>query len=310
MPMTSELSKPDQVTVLMSTYNGSQFLQQQLNSLYEQTYANVKILVRDDGSTDTTRDMLASEQLRGAIEQLEGYNNVGSTRSFFALLRHAARTKTTYVTFCDQDDVWQANKIERAVSILSSVSDCPALYCSRLEIVNEQLQALELSVKPRKIGFGNALVENIALGCTMVLNRKAIDLLCHQPLPSQVYIHDWWCYLVIACFGEVIFDNNALIKYRQHSGNAIGVATNHIAILKQKLARLLSGRLWISEQAVVFLELFADRLPPSQRLLVELLIKAKSSFGCRIRLALSNAIWRQKCVDNLILRLVVLMNRI
>jgi glycosyltransferase involved in cell wall biosynthesis len=300
----------EQVTVLMSTYNGSQFLQQQLNSLYEQTYPNIKILVRDDGSTDTTRELLAAECLTGAIEQLDGHNNLGATGSFFVLLRHAASTETAYVAFCDQDDVWQANKIERAVSLLAKVSDRPALYCCRLDIVDEQLQSLELSVKPRKIGFGNALVENIAVGCTMVLNRKAIDLLCQQTLPSHVYVHDWWCYLVISCFGKVIFDDNPLIKYRQHGGNVIGAATNRLGVLKRKLARLFNARLWISEQAMTFGDLFSDRLPMVERELLALLIKAKSSFWYRVRLALSPAVWRQKCVDNLILRLVILMNRI
>jgi glycosyltransferase involved in cell wall biosynthesis len=294
----------------MSTYNGGKFLQQQLNSLYEQTYPNIKILVRDDGSADATRDILTSERLRGAIEQLEGDNNLGATGSFFELLRQAARTKTAYVAFCDQDDIWQANKIERAVSALAPVANRPTLYCSRLEIVDEQLHTLNLSVNPRKIGFGNALVENIAVGCTMVLNRKAIELLCQQTLPNQVYVHDWWCYLVISCFGEVIFDDNALIKYRQHGGNAIGAATNRIGVLKRKLARLFNARLWINEQAVIFLELFADRLPPAQRELLEVMCKAKTSLWCRFRLALSNTIWRQKCLDNLILRLVILMNRI
>ncbi|MFI3218947.1 MAG: glycosyltransferase family 2 protein [Methylococcales bacterium] len=307
--MTSTIFKPDQVTVLLSTYNGSQFLKQQLDSLYEQTYPNIKILVRDDGSTDTSRNILAAEQLKGAIEQLDAHNNMGATRSFFTLLHHAAQTKTAYVAFCDQDDIWQAGKIERAVSVLSSVSDRPVLYCCRLDIVDERLKSLELSAKPRKIGFGNALVENIAVGCTIVLNRKAIDLLCQQPLPNHVYAHDWWCYLVIACFGDVIFDDHVLIQYRQHSNNVVGAATNHFGVLKRKLARLFNARLWISEQAIIFYDLFADRLPPSHCELVSLLIKAKSSFWHRAYLALSTALWRQKWIDNFILRLVILMNR-
>lgn len=308
--MTSDVFEANQVTVLMSTYNGSQFLQQQLNSLYAQTYPNVTILVRDDGSTDSTCELLAAEYAKGTIEQLAAHTNLGATGSFFELLRHAAQTKTTYVAFCDQDDVWQANKIERAVSLLADVSNQPALYCCRLDIVNEQLQSLELSATPRKIGFGNALVENIAVGCTMVLNRQAIDLLCQQTLPNHVYVHDWWCYLVISCFGKVIFDNNALIKYRQHGGNVIGAATNRIGVLKRKLARLFNARLWISEQAITFWELFAERMPPAERALLALMCKAKSSFWHRVRLALSPAVWRQKWLDNLILRLVILMNKI
>lgn len=308
--MTSEVMKPAQVTVLMSTYNGSRFLQQQLDSLYQQTYPNVKILVRDDGSTDITPELLAVEQLRGAVELLEDRNNIGATSSFFALLRHSAQTKTAYIAFCDQDDVWQANKIERAVSVLSSVTDRPALYCSRLEIVDEQLQTLKLSVIPQKIGFGNALVENIAVGCTMVLNRKAIDLLCQQELPDKVYVHDWWCYLVLSCFGEIIFDDHALIKYRQHSNNAIGAASSFLGVLKRKFARLFNTRLWISEQAVIFQALFAEGLAPTQREILSAVCQAKSSFWHRIRLVLSDSVWRQKRVDNFILRIVILMNRI
>jgi glycosyltransferase involved in cell wall biosynthesis len=308
--MTADVFAANQVTVLMSTYNGSQFLQQQLDSLYAQTYPDVKILVRDDGSSDTTRELLAAECLKGRIEQLEEHHNLGATGSFFALLRHAAGTNTDYVAFCDQDDVWQADKIARAVSLLSNAANRPALYCSRLDIVDEQLQSLELSATPKKIGFGNALVENIAVGCTMVLNRPAIDLLCQQTLPSHVYVHDWWCYLVVSCFGDIIFDDNALIKYRQHGGNVIGAATDYIGVLKRKVARLFNARLWISEQAETFHDLFADRLPPEESELLATLCKAKSSFWYRLRLAFSPAVWRQKPVDNVILRLVILMNRI
>jgi len=297
------------VTVLLSTYNGSQFLQQQLNSLYGQTYRNIKILVRDDGSTDATREFLEAEQAKGAIELLEGHTNLGATRSFFELLRLAALSDTEYVAFCDQDDVWLPDKIECAVSALAALVDLPALYCSRLEIVDEQLNPIGLTAIPGKIGFGNALVENIAVGCTMVLNRKALDIICSK-LPDNVYIHDWWCYLVVSCFGEVIFDSNPRLKYRQHGNNAIGAATSGFQVLKRKLARMVSGRLWISEQAAVFSNLFESGIPLSDRQILNQFIKAKSSYWSRIRLAFSKQIWRQKWSDNLLLRLVILINRI
>lgn len=308
--MISDVLKSDQVTVLMSTYNGERFLQQQLDSLYEQSYSDVKILVRDDGSSDTTREILEVARLNGSIEQLKEHHNMGIPHSFFTLLHHAARNGTAYVAFCDQDDVWDANKIERAVSVLHSSSDRPALYCSRVEIVNDQLQAIGLSAKPRKTGFGNALVENIAIGCTIVLNRKAIDLLTRQTLPDGVCLHDWWCYWVISCFGEIIFDDVALIKYRQHDANVVGAITSHMDMLKRKWNRLINGRLWISEQTVIFLQLFSESLPPAERELLESVCKAKSSFWHRISLAMSCAIWRQKWVDNFILRGLILINRI
>jgi hypothetical protein len=182
------------------------------------------------------------------------------------------------------------------------------LYCSRLEIVDEQLNSIGLTPIPRKIGFGNALVENIAVGCTTVLNRKALNMICKQ-LPDNAYIHDWWCYLVISCFGEVIFDSNPHLKYRQHGNNSIGVATTKLGALKRKLARIVSGRLWI-EQIVTFLNLFEDCIPLSHQQVLNQFIKAKSSYWGCIHLALSKQFWRQKWSDNLTLRIVILMNRI
>ena len=251
--MTPEVSKPNKVTVLLSTYNGSKFLQQQLNSLYEQTYPNIRILVRDDGSSDSTRSILENEQINGRIDILRGHKNLGPALSFFELLHNAALTETEYVAFCDQDDVWHPHKIEHAVSALRVVADnCPALFCSRLEIVDEQLNHIGFTNTPKKVGFGNALVENVATGCTMVLNRKAVELICTH-LPSKVLMHDWWCYLVLSCFGKIIFDSNANIKYRQHGNNTIGATVNMFDELKRKLHRFMysgKGLLWF--QASVF----------------------------------------------------------
>lgn len=297
------------VTLLLSTYNGGQFLLAQLNSLYNQTHQDIKILVRDDGSKDNTLELLKAEHDKGKLELLHAEHNLGATNSFFVLLQTAAATDTDYIAFCDQDDIWETDKIERAVSLLNAIEN-PALYCSCLSVVDEGLGFLNYSSAPRKIGFGNALVENIAVGCTMVLNRAAINLLCSRRLPNEVYIHDWWCYLVISAFGNIVFDTEARIKYRQHGNNVIGIASNWCAVWRRKFARLLSDRLWISEQALVLHELFANQLNKNQRELLELLLKSKFCFYYRVRLALSPQVWRQKTVDNIILRFVILLNRI
>ena len=309
--MTPKVSKSNKVTVLLSTYNGSKFLQQQLNSLYEQTYPNIRILVRDDGSSDSTRSILENEQSSGRIDILRGHNNLGPALSFFELLHNAVLTETEYVAFCDQDDVWHPHKIEHAVSALLVVTDNrPALFCSRLEIVDEQLNHIGFTNTPKKVGFGNALVENVATGCTIVLNREAMELICKH-LPSKVLMHDWWCYLVLSCFGEIIFDSNANIKYRQHGNNTIGVTVNMIEELKRKLHRFIysgGGLLWL--QASDFLSMFENRIPISQRLTLNKFMAAKSSSWCRVQLILSKEIWRQKWFDNLVLRFIILINRI
>jgi len=310
--MMSGTVKPARVTVLLSTFNGSKFLQQQLDSLYQQSYSDIRILARDDGSSDSTRALLQSEQEKGRIDLLEGHGNLGPALSFFELLRSAASTGTEYVAFCDQDDVWHPGKIARAVSALThAAGDTPAMYCSRLELVDEDLAHVGYTELPGKVGFGNALVESVAVGCTMVLNRKAIDLVAEN-LPTKVVIHDWWCYLVVSCFGEVVFDENAGIKYRQHGSNAIGVAANGFTRLARKWRRFFGagdGHRWMSEQAVSLLHIFRDRIPLSNRNILLNFVEARSSLPRRLQLALSGEVWRQKWPDDLMLRLLILLNR-
>ena len=310
--MPPEISSPGKVTVLLSTYNGSKYLQQQLDSLYVQTYPNIRILVRDDGSSDTTGAILESERAKGRIELLEGHGNLGPALSFFELLKAAASTETEYVAFCDQDDVWHPEKIARAVAKLAEVADHPAMYCSRAELVDENLNHIGYTDMPGEIGFGNALVESIAIGCTIVLKQKAIDMVAAN-LPTRVVIHDWWCYLVVSCFGEVVFDVAATLKYRQHGSNTIGVAANDLAQLSRKYRRFFGGgdgHRWMSEQASSLLDIFKDSIPQPNRHVLNNFVKARSSFFSRLQLALCKDIWRQKWLDNLILRLLILINRV
>jgi len=164
---------------------------------------------------------------------------------------------------------------------------------------------------PGKIGFGNALVENICIGCTIVLNRKAIDLIC-QNLPARVLVHDWWCYLVLSCFGEIVFDRDVHIKYRQHGNNAFGVARGNLDKLRRNLRRFAGsgeGRHWQSEQASVFMATFGDRVPITRRRVLNAFVEARSMWWRRLQLALSNDIWRQAKIDDLALRFLVLINR-
>ena len=310
--MLTGIADYGRVTILLSTYNGSKYLRYQLDSLYVQTYPDIQIWVRDDGSSDSTRVMLESEQAQGRLALLGGCDNLGPAKSFFELLKNAAATETDYVAFCDQDDVWDPGKVARAVSMLTNVpAGMPAMYCSRLELVDENLCHLAYTESPRKIGFGNALVESVAVGCTMVLNRKAVDLIAKN-LPDRVVIHDWWCYLVVSCLGEVVFDESAPIKYRQHEANTIGVAAGWLTRLSRKWHRFFGGgdgHRWMSGQAAVFQARFQDAvsLPDRQRL--NAFVRAKSSLRLRLQLAISGDVWRQKRADDVLLRLLILMNR-
>lgn len=303
----------DKVTILLSTYNGSEFLQEQLDSLYKQTYSNITILVRDDGSSDSTLLILEAEQRKNHINIIKYNKNLGPALSFFELLKYAALTDTEYIAFCDQDDIWLPQKVKQAVASLSQVNKhTPAMYCSNVELVDKHLNHIYYSDLPRKIGFGNALVENIATGCTILVNRRAINLLCKN-LPNSPHMHDWWCYLVVSCFGQVVFDPLPTIKYRQHSNNTIGVATNNIARFYRKFNRFFGSnrqRHWCSEHAKFLLSAYSRDMKLENQLIVNYIINAKSSFRSRLKLAFSRDIWRQKYSDNLILRVLILINRI
>ena len=309
---TSNPKSPKNVTVILSTFNGSAYLQQQLNSLYAQTHPDIRIMVRDDGSSDTTQRILESEQSQERIELLPGHDNLGPTLSFFELLQKAATTKTDFVAFCDQDDVWLPEKLSQAVSDLSAVrNERAAMYCSKLEIVDADLMRIGFTPVPKKLGFGNALVENVCSGCTIVLNRQAIDLIS-QNLPAKTLAHDWWCYLVLSCFGEIIFDRDAYIKYRQHGKNAVGVPKGTLDRLMRHLRRYAGsgeGRHWHSKQASAFIAAFGDRIPIQELRVLNKFVDARSSWSHRLALALSHDIWRQKRVDTLVWRFLVLINR-
>ena len=299
------------VTVLMSTFNGARYLQQQLDSLYAQTHRDLRILVRDDGSGDATHELLEAARAQGRIEILESHDNRGATQSFFALLDHAARSDADFVAFCDQDDVWLPEKVARAVTRLSELpQDRPALYCARAELVDEDLNPLGHTERPRRIGFGNALVNSIAAGCTMMLNRAALQQLAGR-LPKNVYIHDWWCYLVVSCIGEVVYDEVSTIRYRQHRGNVIGVP-NEFGRYVKKFRRFFGdagGRTWMSDQAALLRELYKDSIPPDAQRLLDDFVAGKTSLLRRIQLALSCRIWRQRRLDDLLLRVLILLNR-
>ena len=301
-------AKLDKVTILLSTYNGSKFLQQQLDTLYQQTYPNVRILVRDDSSSDSTKNILGVEQLKGRVDVLEAHNNLGPALSFFELLRQAALTNTAYVAFCDQDDVWLDNKIQRAVDALMQIDEKqPAMYCSSVQYVDALNQFIKNSPIPTKIQFGNALVENIAPGCTIVLNKSARDVIL-SGLPNFCIMHDSWCYLVVSCFGKVIFDQVPSIRYRQHASNTQGAATSKRTLLFRRFKRFKSQNMTkFNDQAINFLALFEKKIPKSNIDLLHYFINSKKSLSCRVLLLINTGITRQTFLDNVLLRILIVL---
>ena len=231
------------VAVLLGTLNGAEFLGEQLESIERQSATCWQLVVSDDGSQDGTQECLSAFRRRageGRVSITSGPGR-GYVANFLSLLH--APTDADYFAFADQDDVWDADKLQRAVSALSTAAqDRPALYCSRTRLIDEQGGPVGLSpLFTRPPGFANALIQNIAGGNTMVFNRAARELLIAFG-DVDVVSHDWWVYLVIsACGGEIFYDPEPSLDYRQHRGNQIG-SSQHLSDHWNRLLLGLRGR--------------------------------------------------------------------
>ena len=229
------------VAVLLSTYNGEKYLREQLDSLFKQTIS-VFVLVRDDGSTDSTREILEEYKNQRALNWYGG-KNLRSAKSFWDLLANAPEAE--YYAFCDQDDVWFEDKIERALNALDKLKgDAPLLYCSNALVADENLRPLGNLIESKKIytDFAHSLVYSLAPGCTFVFNNVAKnEMLKYDMDANSVIIHDWLAHKIISMLGRVIYDNEPTIFYRQHGNNVIGAQKKGIAGFFKRIKRFLNG---------------------------------------------------------------------
>jgi len=275
------------VNILLSTYNGMRFLEQQIDSLLAQSYRDILITVRDDGSTDGTYEKLREYAKRYSNFVVLDCERIGIIKSYFKLLQEAD-PQCDFYAFCDQDDVWLVDKVRDAVATMESYDlDEALLYCSRLEYVDTQLRHLGYSKIYGQLGFTNAIVENVVTGCTIMLNRKSQKLIC-ECNPVCATMHDAWCYLVVSAFGKVIYDERPNIKYRQHGTNAVGAPTNVWQICWKLLARYLNpdkSGIRGSDQAAEFYRLYGKRLSSDNRRILQDFLNAKSGMWPRIKYA-------------------------
>jgi glycosyltransferase involved in cell wall biosynthesis len=302
---------PGLVRVLLSTYNSARFIRPLLDSVLAQTYAPLELWVRDDGSKDETPAILAdyAHRFPGRI-RVDAAPNVGMVRSYFTLIRDAGRD-AEFTAFADHDDVWHADKIERAVAMLRAHGGAgPLLYTGRLHIVDDQGRHLADSLMPtRPLTLRNALVENVAAACTMVMNPAARDLLLEQRELDGVIYPDWWFYLLVSATGTVLYDQHMAVEYRRHGGNAVGSPTGWRRVVEgwRLIAR---GRLvqQLHAQARGLDREFGARLSPHARAtLDEFLDQPTTRFG-RLRHALTCRVYRQRAIDGAVVRTLLLVS--
>ncbi len=266
------------VAILLSTFHGQRYLAEQLDSFAGQTHANWEVWASDDGSQDATRGILAAYADKwpaGRLSVLAG-PAAGFVANFLTLTCNAD-IQADYYAYSDQDDIWDADKLERALRWLESVPDgTPALYCSRARLVDTSNHEIGLSPLCAKPCFANALIQNIAGGNTMVFNNAARALLRQAGAQLPVVYHDWWAYMAVTgCGGQVFFDPVPTLRYRQHEANLVGMDTGWPARLKhlrQQWQGLSRDR---NEGNIAALRKLDDRLTPENRQILAYFAKAR-----------------------------------
>lgn len=307
--------KSPKVAILLCTYQGQQYLQAQLNSFVAQTHTNWELWVSDDGSKDGTHAILAQtvkDWLPGKISVHNGPQE-GFCANFLSLTCHVD-IKADYYAYSDQDDIWESEKLERAVAALKTVSQgVPALYCSRTLIVDADDKPIAMSPLFTKTpSFANALMQNIGGGNTMVFNDAARQLLIDAGENVRVVTHDWWAYMLITgCGGQVFYDPEPTLRYRQHGSNLVGMNSSWPARAR-RISQLFQGRFkeW-NDLNIKALESVYDRLTPkSQQVLDQFVAARQESLLRRLAGLKSSGIYRQTLFGKLGLIAAAIFNKI
>ena len=277
------------VCVLLSTYNGEKYIKEQLESLYSQEGVSITLLVRDDGSVDSTHTILNTEQDAGRLIWYSG-ENLKPAFSFWNLLQKAP--DSPFYAFCDQDDVWDNDKLKVAVDKLVSAGDMPALYFCQTRLVNASLNEIESVKISPLLTYDEALIYHFVTGCTMVINSAMREVLLRYT-PEFIRMHDIWIYNVAQAVGaKVFFDSIPHISYRQHGGNVIGQANSFKTVWKARVERIKKDKCIRSRLAKELLNGYSDVMSSKNLLLTKMAANYKDNFASWMKLLFSG---RLKC---------------
>lgn len=315
----ADASMQPAVALLLCTYQGEEFLAEQLDSFAAQTHTNWTLWASDGGSTDDTLAILERYQAAWGADRLVILHGPtdGPTKNFMSLV-HNAQIQADYYAFSDQDDIWEANKLQRAITLIThnvphEHQATPALYCSRTRYVDAHNHELGLSQRfVRRPSFANALMQNIAGGNTMMFNQPACQLLRSVKKATDIVIHDWWVYIVVSgCGGTVFYDPYPSVRYRQHANNVIGMNSNWQARL-HRIRKLFAGRFkeWNGQNIQALQQLESQLTEPNKRTLA-LLDQARHAWLLpRTILLLRAGIYRQTTLGNFGLAAAVLFHKL
>ena len=296
----------ENVQILLATYNGARYLPEQLDSLQRQTYQDFTLLVSDDGSTDGTPALLQefAAEWPGRVAFAAHAPAFGNARdNFFWLMEQSC---ADYVLFCDQDDVWNPDKVEKTLAGLRQLEEenpaMPVLFFTDQTPVDADLHPIAPSLMRMQqqdagqTDYRRLLFQNIVTGCAAGANRAAVQLALKCQNRQDVIMHDWWLGLVVSRFGKVGYLDESTMLYRQHGGNSVGAKqVDSLRCILHRLSHLKRVRQSIlrkKSQADAFLVTYEEKL--SQQEMAFLRRFARSHSGAAFFLSnrrLMNSFW-------------------
>ncbi|MCP1639094.1 glycosyltransferase family 2 protein [Streptococcus gallinaceus] len=235
------------INILMSTYNGERFIAEQIRSIQEQTVTDWTLLIRDDGSSDQTPEIIqafAQEDSRIRFINARERKNYGVIKNFYTLLKYE---EADLYFFSDQDDIWLPEKIAMTLAEADHYSaEEPLLIYTDLKVVNQDLKVSSESMIRSQSHHANTqlvqeLTENTVTGGTMMINHSLAQLWQGD---EEILMHDWYLALLAAAFGKLVYIDKAGELYRQHDSNVLGARTLSKRMQNWIRPQLLFSKYW------------------------------------------------------------------
>jgi rhamnosyltransferase len=278
----------------MSTYNGEKYLTEQIDSILAQKGVHVELFIRDDGSTDKTREIISDYTDRFSNIHAEFGNNMGWIRSFIYAL--GATPEFDYYAMADQDDVWIEHKLITAIKSISQEEsvkgkDIPVIWQSNLYVTDQNLNIIYKTQQEKRLTTIQSLaIRPSGRGCTMVMNAKAREFSRHK---NQAELFSYRGYdislilLTVASGGRFILEREALMKYRQHGHNVSGVPVSMIKRIKHEYTRFTQWYGRESRFAKIMLQYFGDEMTQEAKKVFTLVAGSKDNWTYRLKMFFS-----------------------
>ena len=300
----------DKVVILMSTYNGAKYLKVQLESLLSQKGGVPMIIIRDDGSSDGTIQILEElSKLHSNIQYYKG-SNVGPCHSFFKLIQKVESYDFDYYMFADQDDFWYENKVNDAIESLNL--EMPELYCSSFDISNEELKTINTVIHKDKYDAGNLYVEGTFPGCTMAFNKRMYQHLLaslNVPYVWKTSIHDAWLVRVALLKGRLKVGSTPQMSYRQHGNNAIGTSVTLMSKINKVFRNVKKSYCKWSfiDEILIFKNVYNSEIENSSvNTVVKYCLLVDGNFRDRVWVAFNSNLYRRGILKNTLFKIMII----